>query len=87
MQVDDTIPVEAAHVAVANRDGQQLQIHVPHARGSIGRPLTDAEVEAKLADQARLNVPGLDIGRLADAVWGLGRAADAAVVVRCAAAK
>ena len=87
MQVDDSIPVAAAAVAITHRGGAQLQSHVPHARGSIGRPMTDAEIEGKLADQARLNVPGHDIRRLADTVWGLDKAADAAAVVRYAAAK
>lgn len=87
MVVDDTIPVEAAAVEATLLGGAKLQIHVPHARGSAGRPMTDDEIEAKLADQARLNVPGHDIRRLADTVWGLDKADDAAIAIRHAAAK
>ncbi len=87
MVVDDTIPVEAAVVEATFQGGAKLQIHVPNARGSLGRPMTEAEVEAKLADQARLNVPGHDVRRLADSVWGLDRAPDAAIAIRHAAAK
>ena len=79
--------MEAAAVEATLLGGAKVQIHVPHARGSAGRPMTDDEIEAKLADQARLNVPGHDIRRLADTVWGLDKADDAAIAIRHAAAK
>jgi hypothetical protein len=33
-------------------DGTRLRAHVPHARGSVSRPMTDAELEAKFIGQA-----------------------------------
>ena len=85
IEVDDGIPVEAAGVVLHLKGGHRREAYVPHARGSIGRPLTDAEIEAKLRELTALTVPGLDTARLIDAVWSLGRAPDAAVAIRCAA--
>lgn len=85
MQVDDTVPVEAAGVAVTFDDGRSVETYIPHARGSLGRPLTDAEVEDKLRTLAALNAPAIDTARLAATVWALDDLADAALVMRQAA--
>ena len=86
IEVDDSIPVEAAGVTVETADGRRLEAYAPHARGSLGRPLTDAEVEAKVRDLAAFAAPGIDTARLIDAVWSLDRAPDAAVAIRHASA-
>ena len=85
IEVDDRVPVEAAGVVLHLKDGRRREAYVPHARGSLGRPMTDAEIEAKLRELAALKVLGLDTRRLIDAVWSLDRAPDAAVAIRCAA--
>lgn len=82
MQVDDSVPVEAAGVTATLSDGRRLESYVPHARGSLGRPLTDAEVERKVRDLAALNVASLDPGALIGAVWGLDDAPDASIAIR-----
>ncbi len=82
MQVDDSVPVEAAGVAITLADGGSLDAYVPHARGSLGRPLTDAEVEEKLRTLAALNAPAIDTRTLAATVWSLDDLPDAAVVMR-----
>ncbi len=67
---DDTnIPVEAALVSVRTEAGETLTAHVPHARGSLARPLSDRELEAKLRDLAADGAPGCDAERLIEAVW------------------
>ena len=46
--------------AVANvtlADGTRLYSHVPHARGSVARPMTDEELDAKFTAQACLRLP------------------------------
>ncbi|MEZ5850724.1 MAG: MmgE/PrpD family protein [Hyphomicrobiaceae bacterium] len=85
MQVDDSVPVEAAGVAIALSDGRSLEAYVPHARGSLGRPLTDAEIEEKLRTLASLNAPAIDTERLVATVWSLDDLADASLVFRQAA--
>jgi 2-methylcitrate dehydratase PrpD len=43
---------DEAHVKVALASGRVLQTHVPHARGSRDRPLTDSELQAKVLGMA-----------------------------------
>ena len=84
IEVDDAIPVEAARVALDGWDGRRRETYVSQARGSLGRPLTDAEVERKVVDQAALNAPTLVAKRLIETVWRLDQVADAAAAIRCA---
>ena len=85
IKVDDSVPVEAAEVVVQLKDGSWREAYVPHARGSLGRPMSDVEIEAKLRDLVALHALEIDARRLIDVVWSLDRAPDAAQVIRCAA--
>jgi len=82
VQDDPSIPVEAAAVALRTVDGRTLELEVPHALGSLGRPMTDAQIEAKVRACAALGAPTISVERLIDAVWALDRSEDAAVVAR-----
>ena len=44
--------------------------------GSVVNPLTDAEIEAKLRDEAQRWKPGRDVQKLIDAVWSLEKSDD-----------
>lgn len=81
MQVDDSVPVEAAGVTVVTRSGRLAETYVPHARGSLGRPLTDLEVEEKLRAMAAANAPSIDCERLIAAAWALDTEASAARIM------
>ena len=83
---DPALPVEAIAVSLRTVDGRTLALEVPHAVGSLGRPMTDAQLEAKLRTHAAMNAPAVAADRLIDAVWALDRADDAATVARLAAA-
>jgi 2-methylcitrate dehydratase PrpD len=86
VQDDPSIPVEGIAVALRTADGRELALEVEHAVGSLGRPMTDAQIEAKLRAHAALNAPTVAVDRLIEAVWALDRADDAAGVARLAAA-
>ena len=75
------ISVDGARVTVRFDDGGTETAVVTQARGSLARPLTDAEIEAKLRQLARHGCPDLDPSPLIDAVWALDRAADAGAVM------
>lgn len=86
MQVDDTVPVEAAGVTFVMTSGvRRAEQYVPYTRGSLGRPLTDAEIEHKLRDQAKLGALAIDCERLIETAWELDGLADAAALIQCAA--
>jgi 2-methylcitrate dehydratase PrpD len=81
MQEDAGFGVESVEIAVETTDGQRLVERVPHWRGSLERPLTDAEIEDKLRTLARDAAPWCDVPRLIDAIWSIDRSADGAAVM------
>ena len=83
---DASIPVEAIAVSLRTVDGRTLALEVPHALGSLGRPMTDAQLEGKARTHAALNASGVPVDRLIEAVWALDRSDDAANVARLSAA-
>jgi 2-methylcitrate dehydratase PrpD len=73
---DDAMPVGAARVRIDCKDGRTLSAEVTDARGSLARPLSDADLEAKLRECARGGFAECDSERVIEAVWTLDRAAD-----------
>lgn len=70
---DDAMPVGAARVRIDCKDGRTFSIEVTDARGSLARPLSDADIETKLRACARDGSPGCDSEAVIDAVWTLER--------------
>lgn len=74
--VDDAIAEASADVTAVLQDGRRLHVFVEHAIGSLQRPMTDADLQAKfygLCDP----VLGADrTSALIAACWTLGKAAD-----------
>ena len=73
---DASIPADAAVVSLRTTSGDLLSAHIAHARGSIARPLSDRELEAKLRDLAAHGAPGVDAGRLIETVWAIDKGKD-----------
>lgn len=55
VEEDPAIAVEAARVEVELADGRKFAQFVPHALGSLERPMSDAQVEAKVRDLAQFS--------------------------------
>jgi len=83
---DASIPADAAVVSVRSATGELLTAHIAHARGSIARPLSDRELEAKLRELAAYGAPGVEAERLIAAVWAIDRMENVADVVAITAA-
>ncbi len=81
---DAAMAVGAARVAVRLHDGNAFGVTVEHARGSLERPLTDAELEQKLITLAAHGCPALDTARLVDVIWSLESVDDVRDLMRCA---
>jgi 2-methylcitrate dehydratase PrpD len=80
---DDThLAVDAADVTVTLQDGRRCTMHIAHALGSLERPMSDADIEAKVRDLAAYRGCAGDVDRLIDAVWGLDTVEDAAAALR-----
>jgi 2-methylcitrate dehydratase PrpD len=73
---DRASPVESAMVTVRLADGTQHSEHVRHGRGTPGRPMSDAELDAKVRDLAAYGAPFVDAVGLIAAVRGIQDEAD-----------
>jgi 2-methylcitrate dehydratase PrpD len=82
VEEDTNIPVEAGFVTVQTKDGRWLERRVTEARGTMARPMSDAELEAKFRSLAEYGTPAIDAERLIEAIWGVGNEEDAASIVR-----
>ena len=86
VKVEDNpvMAVGAAKIVIDLYDGAMRTTTVEQARGSLERPLGDAELEQKLITLAAYGCPGLDAKALIDAIWSIEDIDDVQDVVRCA---
>ncbi|MEO7402174.1 MAG: MmgE/PrpD family protein, partial [Burkholderiales bacterium] len=75
---DANIGKAESHVTLTLNDGRQYVAHVKHAVGSLGRPMSDQELEAKLRDLADYGRAGVAVEPLIDALRSFDRMTDAA---------
>ena len=61
--VDDSVAEESAHVTAMLKDGRRIEVHVEHAIGSLQKPLSQQQLEAKFT-------------HLVEPVLGAGRASE-----------
>ncbi|SHH11832.1 MmgE/PrpD family protein [Pollutimonas bauzanensis] len=83
---DETYSIDSAKVVLRFHDQPPEQEFVRVARGSLERPLTDAELETKLRDLCRYGRSGCDAGRLIGAVWDMEDGKDMGRLAELAAA-
>jgi 2-methylcitrate dehydratase PrpD len=81
-EVDPQCPVESAAVSVRTTDGRTLTERVAAWRGSLARPLSDADLEAKLREVVAAVAPWCQANRLIESVWTVDRQPDAAALMR-----
>jgi 2-methylcitrate dehydratase PrpD len=79
------MPKEAARVTVRLRNGSTLEKHVPHATGSLERPMTDEAIGRKFRALAEWGWPQCDTRAFIDLAWSLDKLADAGAFARTAA--
>jgi len=78
---DPSRAIEAVHMRVHTRQGQTQEIEIVAAKGGPGNPMTDAELEEKLAELASYRGFNRDVRAIADAIWSLDGTSDAAEVM------
>ena len=74
--VDDAIDEASADVTAVLTDGRRLHVFVEHAIGSLQRPLTTAQLEAKFRGMADVVFGVSHSCALIAACWSVGEAAD-----------
>lgn len=73
---EERLSTISAEMDIWTTDGAKHALSTQAARGSSSNPLKDAEIEAKLRDEAKRWEPDHDIQPLIDAVWALDRSED-----------
>jgi 2-methylcitrate dehydratase PrpD len=81
---DAAFPVESAEVVVVLRSGETVARRIHAARGSLGAPLADVELAAKLRELAAYGGSGVAPQPLIDTLWRFDSEADAAVLMQLA---
>jgi 2-methylcitrate dehydratase PrpD len=84
--VDDAIAEEQVDVTAVLRDGRREHVFIEHAIGSLQRPMSDADLEAKFHGQADEVLGAQRVQALIQACWGVGAAPDLLTVVERGAA-
>ena len=70
-QLDANSPMGAATVRVRTRGGDTFEATVVQARGSIEKPLSDADLEAKMYELASERLPEASLAQLLETLWQL----------------
>ncbi|KQT61875.1 MULTISPECIES: MmgE/PrpD family protein [unclassified Aureimonas] len=84
---DASVHEDAVHIAVTLRSGERVQLHVPHAVGSLERPLSDDAISEKFARQSAPVIGEAATRELIGAGWGLASTADVATIAVASAAR
>ena len=78
---DDAIHEASADVTAHLGDGRKVHVFVEHAIGSLERPMTDPDLEAKLHTLADPVIGAAKASALIAACWNLGAARDVSTVI------
>ena len=81
---DGGVAEDATHVTIKLKDGTVLTKHVEHAIGSLERPMSDADLEAKLRGLVEGILPTAQIDALIKTCWNIDELKDAAQLARSA---
>jgi 2-methylcitrate dehydratase PrpD len=78
------IAEDECHVTITLKDGRVLKKHVEHAIGSLARPMTDADLDAKFGSLADPVLGVQEASRLRDLCWNIEKLDDVAVLAAAA---
>lgn len=84
-QADAGCHTAEAYVDIALKDGRRHAQHVPHATGSLEKPMSDAAIEKKFHELAAASHSERRVRDLIDIAWSLEQVNDAATLVQAAA--
>jgi 2-methylcitrate dehydratase PrpD len=81
---DASIHEDQVRITVVLKDGRRLEKFVEHALGSVGKPMTDADLESKFAGLTSGILSGAQSRRLMDLCWNIDALASASEVAKAA---
>ena len=83
--VQDGVAEDQMHITMRLKDGRVLEKFVEHAVGSVARPMSDADLEAKFLALAKGILPAARTQQLMELCWNAGTLKNAAEIARAAA--
>jgi 2-methylcitrate dehydratase PrpD len=81
---DPAIGRTEARVTIRTRDGRRLDRHVEHALGTLARPMSDTDLEAKFRSLAAEVLPPARVEEIIQLCWRITTLTDAGVLARAA---
>lgn len=82
--VDKAIKPEQVDMTIVTTDGRQLHLFIEHAIGSVEKPMTDAQLEAKFVDLAQGVLPDAQIQKLMKLCWSVEQLPSAGLIAQTA---
>jgi 2-methylcitrate dehydratase PrpD len=82
--IDPAIKEDQVRIAVTLKDGRKLEKFVEHAVGSVDKPMSDTDLEAKFSGLADGVLPPAKTKRLIDLCWRIEKLPGAAEVAKAA---
>lgn len=82
--VDPDIKPDEVRIIVTLEDGQKIECHVPHAIGSIARPMSDADLEAKFHGLSDEILGVQETQKLLEACWSLAETKHVSAIAEAA---
>ena len=82
---DDKLERTQATVAIRLKDGRTVSRHVEHALGTLGRPMSDADLETKFRGLTEEVLGAAQTSELIALCWSVGSLSDAGAIARAAA--
>jgi 2-methylcitrate dehydratase PrpD len=80
--VEPGVHEDQVHVTIRLKNGRVLEKHVEHAVGSLGRPMSDADLETKFHGLAEAVLSRAEADRLIRLCWDVAKLKDAAEIAR-----
>jgi 2-methylcitrate dehydratase PrpD len=80
--VEKGVHEDAVHVAIRLKNGKVFEKFIEHAVGSLDRPMSDADLEAKFRGLAEGILSRAEADRLIGLCWDVAKLRDAAEVAR-----
>jgi 2-methylcitrate dehydratase PrpD len=80
--VDRSMREDQMRIAIRLKDGSTVEKYIEHVIGSVDRPMSDADLEAKFRGLAKRVLSAAQTDRLIQLCWKIGTLGDAAEVAR-----
>jgi 2-methylcitrate dehydratase PrpD len=85
VKVDEGFAKDEAHATIVTASGERIEVHIPHASGQVGNPMSDRAIENKFLANAA-PVSGEERARqIAATVWKLDALGDVRDLIRLCA--